>query len=88
MISNGLLLGGGFTMLYGVGWIVATDTSVTRFVVMTVALLITLALGYLRFVRQAISPVPSGMKIADSEGLTDIERRLRDLEERMTEHIF
>lgn len=33
IISNGLLLGGIFTMLYGVGWIVATDTSVTRFVV-------------------------------------------------------
>ncbi len=85
VISNGLLLGGVFTMLYGVGWIVATDTSVTRFVVMTVALLITLALGYVRFVRRAISPVSSGTRIADSEGLTDIERRLRDLEERMSE---
>lgn len=85
VISNGLLLGGVFTMLYGVGWIVATDTSVTRFVVMTVALLITLALGYVRFVRPAVSPVSSGTRIADSEGLTDIERRLRDLEERMSE---
>ena len=85
VISNGLLLGGVFTMLYGVGWIVATDTSVARFIVMTVALLITLALGYVRFVRGPISPVSSGTRIADSEGLPDIERRLRDLEERMSE---
>jgi hypothetical protein len=35
VISNGLLLGGLFTMLYGVGWIVATDTSIVRFLVMT-----------------------------------------------------
>ncbi len=46
VISNGLLLGGVFTMLYGVGWVIASDSSVTRFGVMTVALVITLALGY------------------------------------------
>jgi hypothetical protein len=51
VISNGLLLGGVFTMLYGVGWIIATDVSKARFVVMAIALVITLALGYLRFVR-------------------------------------
>jgi hypothetical protein len=52
VISNGLLLGGIFTMLYGVGWIIATGTSMARFAVMTVALAITLALGYVRFVRR------------------------------------
>lgn len=84
VISNGLLLGGVFTMVYGVGWIVATDTSVARFVVMTIALVITLALGYVRFVhRQAISAVPSGPRIADNEGFTDIEQRVGELEERM-----
>ena len=46
VISNGLLLGGVFTMLYGVGWIIATDVSKARFVVMAIALVITLALGY------------------------------------------
>lgn len=51
VISSGLLLGGVFTMVYGVGWIIATGTSIARFIVMTVALLITLALGYVRFVR-------------------------------------
>ena len=51
VISNGLLLGGVFTMVYGVGWIIATGTSIVRFIVMTIALAITLTLGYIRFVR-------------------------------------
>ena len=86
VIGNGLLLGGVFTMLYGVGWIVATDTSVTRFLVMTVALAITLGLGYVRFVRRGRpSPVTAGPGVPAGEGLADIERRVRDLEERMHE---
>lgn len=86
VISNGLLLGGLFTMLYGVGWIVATDTSIVRFLVMTAALAITLGLGYVRFVRRgATSPVAAGSAIPESEGLAQVERRVRDLEERMND---
>lgn len=86
VISNGLLLGGLFTMLYGVGWIVATDTSIVRFLVMTAALAITLGLGYVRFVRRgATSPVAAGSAIPVSEGLAQVERRVRDLEERMND---
>jgi hypothetical protein len=81
VVSNGLLLGGVFTMLYGVGWIVATDRSVARFFVMTAALGLTLALGYVRFVRhRALAPMPGG---AGTEGLANIERRVRELEDRM-----
>jgi len=84
VISNGLLLGGVFTMVYGVGWIVATDTSVSRFVVMTVALAITLGLGYARFVRRRPSPsLPAGSTLLDGEGLARLEQRLRDVEERL-----
>jgi hypothetical protein len=84
VISNGLLLGGVFTMVYGVGWIVATDTSVSRFVVMTVALAITLGLGYARFVRRRSSPtLPAGSTLQDGEGLARLEQRLRDVEERL-----
>jgi hypothetical protein len=86
VISNGLLLGGLFTMLYGVGWIVATDTSITRFLVMSAALAITLGLGYVRFVRRGLaSLVAAGPVMPESEGLAHIERRVRDLEERMNE---
>jgi hypothetical protein len=83
VISNGLLLGGIFTMLYGVGWIVATDTSVTRFVIMTVALVITLALGYVRFVRREIPALPAGRSGTDNVDLGELGQRVRDLEERM-----
>lgn len=51
VISNGLLLGGLFTMVYGVGWIIASGESISRFVVIVFALAVTVALGYLKFVR-------------------------------------
>ncbi len=84
VISNGLLLGGVFTMIYGVGWIVATGTSRARFFVMTVALIITLVLGYVRFVarRAAKGEASTGGAAAVGEAgalearLTAIERRL------------
>jgi hypothetical protein len=86
VISNGLLLGGLFTMLYGVGWIVATDTSITRFWVMTAALVITLGLGYARFVRRsAASPVAPESPMAEREGLAQIEQRVKNLEARMND---
>ncbi len=99
VISNGLLLGGLFTMIYGVGWIIATDTSVSRFAVMSAALVITLGLGYLRFVRKGREPasmgdvarsVPAGAggaadagAVANVADLAVVERRLRELEERL-----
>ncbi|MCP4143697.1 MAG: hypothetical protein GY752_00275 [bacterium] len=84
VISNGLLLGGVFTMLYGVGWIAFTGTSVIRFLVMTVALVITVGLGYIRFVRRSkISDAVDGLEILHGTGLTDIEHRISDLEDRM-----
>jgi len=86
VISNGLLLGGVFTMIYGVGWIIATGTSVARFAVMTIALIITIGLGYMRFVRvrEAAAPVAavSGAEGAVAGGdvlaarLDALERRL------------
>jgi hypothetical protein len=85
VISNGLLLGGVFLMLYGVGWIIATDTSVARFVVITIALAITLGLAYARFVRRAprtaVAAAPGSAEAHDS---SDLERRVRALEERLS----
>jgi type VI protein secretion system component VasK len=86
VISNGLLLGGVFTMLYGLGWIIATDTSTARFVVMAIALVVTLALAYIRFVRSGKRAVDdAGAAVPDAGDLADIELRLRALEERMQE---
>jgi hypothetical protein len=78
VISNGLLLGGVFTMLYGVGWIVVSDTSFTRFIVLTVALAMTLGLGFLRFVK-------TGDVGGPPQGNGEVEERLRVLEKRMAD---
>ncbi len=59
VISNGLLLGGLFTMIYGVGWIIFGGESLARFGVIVFALAITLALGYLRFVRGKALETPA-----------------------------
>lgn len=86
VISSGLLLGGVFTMLYGVGWIAFTGTSVLRFVVMTIALVITVGLGYVRFVRLGKAvPATAGQEIPRGGALEEIEDRIRDLEGRLAE---
>jgi len=86
VISNGLLLGGLFTMLYGTGWIIATGTSQARFYVMTIALVITLGLGYLKFVRDRREPavaVASGdASQALAPELTSLAARVETLEKR------
>lgn len=83
VLNNGLLLGGAFSMVYGVGLILVTNTSVERFLVITGALLITLGLGYVRFVtRRVVVAAPAG---PGATGLGDLEARLQALERRMDE---
>ncbi|MDP2181164.1 MAG: hypothetical protein Q8K99_01150 [Actinomycetota bacterium] len=52
VISNGLLLGGLFTTIYGVGWVLFSGQSVARFVVVVFAFAISIGLGYVKFVRE------------------------------------
>jgi len=87
VISNGLMLGGVFTMLYGIGWIAFTGTSVLRFVVMTIALGITLGLGWYRFVRRGkVAPLVTGAEGGiGGAALEELETRICDLEGRLTE---
>lgn len=73
---------GVFTMLYGIGWIIATDTSM-RFVVMSVALAITLALGCLRFVRGHTTGMGRGTPIAAVDVLAHLEARVQHVEQRL-----
>ena len=83
VISNGLLLGGVFTMLYGTGWVIASGDSRMRFWVMTLALVITLVLGWVRFVRergaQASKPVASAVAGTD---VAELVSRVEVLERR------
>lgn len=82
VISNGLLLGGVFTMIYGTGWTFASGESQLRFWVTAFALFITLGLGYLRFVRvQRARPVSGDSPGA--EGLQEFDDRLTRIERQM-----
>ena len=88
IISNGLLLGGLFTMVYGVGWVIAGGSSVARFAVMSFALLVTFALGYARFVRvreaRGIVPATAGRDAlgVDDEAVASLDARVAALERR------
>lgn len=49
VLSNGLLLGGAFTMIYAVGMSASANQSITRFGVVTVALAVTIGVGWIKF---------------------------------------
>lgn len=51
VFSNGFLLGGMLTLIYGTGWSFAGGDSRARFFVVAVALLLSVGFGYLRFIR-------------------------------------
>ena len=73
-------------MLYGIGWIAFSGTSIIRFIVITFALIITLMLGYIRFARTGKMPLDTeGDQIKMAGNLDEIERRIRDLEIRMND---
>jgi hypothetical protein len=85
VLSNGLLLGGLFTMLYGTGWVIFSGNSTARFAVISFALLVSIALGYVKFVRQRAGRVEGSAGPASApsgEALASIESRVEVLEER------
>lgn len=88
VLGNGLLLGGLFTMVYGVGWVIFSGSSVIRFAVMAFALLVALGLGYAKFVRGRATEAPpaaSGRLTPAGTGdvaLANLETRVSALEER------
>lgn len=51
VIADGMLLGGIFTLIYGMGRGLATEQETYRFIVITIGLLIALALGYWKFAK-------------------------------------
>jgi len=83
VISNGVLLGGVGTMLYAVGMTVSATNSLWRFVVVAVALAVTVVIGYLKFARPrrtAPVPVAAGADLPAGgevgERLAAVERKL------------
>ena len=85
VLSNGLLLGGLFTMIYGIGWTIASGTSNMRFFVVLFALAVTIGLGYLKFVRLRESvPFPHvAATVPPMAGIGDLESRVAGLEARL-----
>jgi hypothetical protein len=87
VISNGLLLGGLFTMVYGVGWIIASGESVARFGVIVFALAVTVLLGYLKFVRGKETSAPAALMAGpggdvDAASFAPLVARIEALEAR------
>jgi hypothetical protein len=87
VLSNGLLLGGLFTMLYGTGWVIFSGSSTARFFVILFALAVTIGLGYLKFVRgRKVGPAPSAESAtgesASGAAIGGLEARVSALEAR------
>lgn len=80
VLSNGLLLGGLFTMVYGAGLVIFSGHSIARFVVVLVALVVTVGLGYLKFVRERARASRSPESPVDTAAVADLEARVKALE--------
>jgi len=82
VLSNGLLLGGLFTMVGGIGLTIASGEGVVRFLVLALALALTVGLGYLRFARRAEEVPAPVCWSADAElagRVAQLEVRLDDV---------
>jgi uncharacterized membrane protein YidH (DUF202 family) len=84
VLSNGLLLGGLFTMLYGMGWTISSGTSNVRFFVVLFALAVTIGLGYLKFVRLRQSAPAQSAAAAPISDASGLEARVAVLEARVS----
>ncbi len=83
VLSNGLLLGGLFTMLYGTGWVIFSGSSTARFLVVLFALVVTIGLGYLKFVRgRPMVPAMVGHAEVDEAAVGTLGARVAALEAR------
>ncbi len=83
VISNGLLLGGLFTMLYGVGWVVFSGSSVARFWVITFALAVAVGLGWVKFVRGRRARPHATTAAIDDAAVGALAARVQALEDRI-----
>lgn len=87
VISNGLLLGGIFTMIYAVGQSLSTGQGqLSRFLVALAALVVTVGVGYLTFIRRTPSVESLPADGADEEAAADADElgeRISRLERRL-----
>jgi hypothetical protein len=95
VFSNGVLLGGLFSVIYGTGWSFAGGDSRARFYVVLAALVLSLGIGYLRFIRERLDMAESAAEATAAAGavqgptasvepgaLADLASRVTELERR------
>lgn len=94
VFSNGVLLGGLFSVIYGTGWSFAGGDSRARFYVVLAALVLSLGIGYLRFIRErrdkaeaaaeaTAAAAAQGTAVSIEPGaLADLTSRVTELERR------
>jgi len=68
VFSNGVLLGGVFSVIYGTGWSFAGGDSRARFYVVTAALVLSIAIGYLRFISDRRDRAAAKAAVATTQG--------------------
>lgn len=83
VLANGFLIGGVFTMVYAIGMSMTAHTSWLRLAVAACALLVTVGVGWLRFVGRQREA--SATALASLGGVTspEVESRLAALERRL-----
>ena len=85
VLSNGLLLGGLFTMVGGIGVTISTGDGVARFLILSLALAVTVGLGYLRFARRADDAPTLAPAVAAGAPDTELGQRVAALEGTLAE---
>ena len=88
VLANGALLGGLFTMIYAVGMGVSAGGQWQRFLVLTVALLVTVGVGWWKFSRGRVTwppPAPGQVGVPSGTGALpgDAEVRLGVVEAKL-----
>ncbi len=80
VLSNGLLLGGLFTMVGGIGVTISAGDGMARFLILSLAVAVTVGLGYLRFARRPDEVRPTSPAPAAGEADTELGQRVAALE--------
>jgi hypothetical protein len=83
VVSNGVLLGGVFTMVYAVGMTLSSGQSWLRFVVAAVALTATVAVGMAKFVRRTAAEGAAAPAHTAAPAPSALEQRVTALETRL-----
>jgi hypothetical protein len=85
-ISPGILLGGTFTMIYGVVWSIVMNVGIIRFLTVTVSLVIGIIFGFrVILLSQDDTADSEEVTVIEAEDLSGLERRLRNLERRIVQ---